>query len=159
MSLNCGHQRTDCSSPRWYMSKENHSGMISAEENCWLSHHSSPAISPAESSGRNQEEQGRWIWPCEVCLFILTGYFLSCRKILRHRSAGFTSLRKKACCGFLSPLKTIASAVFGPTNLGSNGKHAKNYFTQATKRIILVSCQWKCHFINKQDIIHIHKEN
>jgi hypothetical protein len=28
MSLNCRHQRVYCSSPRWYMSTESHSGMI-----------------------------------------------------------------------------------------------------------------------------------
>jgi hypothetical protein len=32
-------------------------------------------------------------------------------------------LRRKACCGFLSHLKSIAPAGFEPANLGSNGKH------------------------------------
>jgi hypothetical protein len=30
---------------------------------------------------------------------------LTCRKILRHGTSGFTSHPKKVCCGFLSPLK------------------------------------------------------
>jgi hypothetical protein len=30
---------------------------------------------------------------------------LTCRKILRHGASGFTSLPKKVCCWFLSPLK------------------------------------------------------
>jgi hypothetical protein len=42
-------------------------------------------------------------------------------------------LQMKACHGFLSSLKkSIASAESEPTNLGSNGKHAKHYNTEAT---------------------------
>jgi hypothetical protein len=33
MSLNCGHQRTYCSSPRWNMSMESHDEIILTEEN------------------------------------------------------------------------------------------------------------------------------
>jgi hypothetical protein len=33
MSLNCGHQRAYCSSPRWYMCMESHGGMILAGGN------------------------------------------------------------------------------------------------------------------------------
>jgi hypothetical protein len=41
-------------------------------------------------------------------------------------------LLSKACCGFLLPLKSIASAGFEPDNLGSNNKHANHYTTEAT---------------------------
>jgi hypothetical protein len=42
------------------------------------------------------------------------------------------SLRRKACCGFLSPLKSFAFAEFELVNLGSNGKHANLYTAEAT---------------------------
>jgi hypothetical protein len=42
------------------------------------------------------------------------------------------SLRRKASCGILLPLKSISSAGFKPANLGSNGKHANHYTTEAT---------------------------
>jgi hypothetical protein len=35
ISLNCGHQQAYCSSSRWYMSVENHGGMILTGENWW----------------------------------------------------------------------------------------------------------------------------
>jgi hypothetical protein len=38
------------------------------------------------------------------------------------------------CCGFLSPLKSIALAGFEPTTFGSNGKHTNNYTTKASKK-------------------------
>jgi hypothetical protein len=39
---------TNCSSPRWYMSMENHGGIISTIENSWFVHQSSLAILLAE---------------------------------------------------------------------------------------------------------------
>jgi hypothetical protein len=42
--------------------------------------------------------------------------------------------RKKVYCGFLSPLKSIALAVFEPANLGYNGKHDNHYTTQEEHR-------------------------
>jgi hypothetical protein len=38
-------------------------------------------------------------------LFHTSNGSLTCRKILRHGADGFIPLRRKACCGFLSPLK------------------------------------------------------
>jgi hypothetical protein len=43
------------------------------------------------------------------------------------------SLRKKTCCGFLSPLKFIASAGFEPANVVFSGKHANQRITEASK--------------------------
>jgi hypothetical protein len=39
------------------------------------------------------------------------------------------------CCGFLSPLKSIALAGFEPANFGSSGKHTNHYTTKATLRV------------------------
>jgi hypothetical protein len=51
-SLNRGHQRAYCSSPRWYMCVENLGEvMIPTGENTWHVHQSSLAILSAESSG------------------------------------------------------------------------------------------------------------
>jgi hypothetical protein len=41
-------------------------------------------------------------------------------------------LCRKVLCGFLSPLKSIASAGFEPANLGSKGKHANQHTTEAS---------------------------
>jgi hypothetical protein len=41
-------------------------------------------------------------------------------------------LRRKVCCGFLSPLKTIASAGCETANLGYSGKHTNHYNTEVT---------------------------
>jgi hypothetical protein len=43
------------------------------------------------------------------------------------------SRRRKECCGFLSLLKSIASAGFEPSNFESNGKHSNRYTTEATR--------------------------
>jgi hypothetical protein len=57
------------------------------------------------------------------------------RKILRHGASGFTSPPKEGVLGeFLSP--SIASTVFEPANLGSNGKHT-NYYTIETTLLTL----------------------
>jgi hypothetical protein len=41
-------------------------------------------------------------------------------------------LRRKACCKFLSPLKSIALTGSEPANRWFNGKHANHYTTEAT---------------------------
>jgi hypothetical protein len=113
-SLNCGQQRAYCSTPRWYTSMENSGGMMSTEDNSWLVHQNSLAVLLAESSSSKQEEQFTGL---------LVSDFFKCRKMLRHAASGFTSLRRKACYGFLSPLKSIALAGSEHANLGFNGKH------------------------------------
>jgi hypothetical protein len=68
----------------------------------------------------------------EALLFTLQTYFLYVAKSY-DRADGFTSPSKEGVlCGFLSPLKSIASAESEPVNLGSNGKHANHYTTDAT---------------------------
>jgi hypothetical protein len=41
-------------------------------------------------------------------------------------------IRRKVCCGLLSPLKSIASAGFEPATLASSDKHINHYITEAT---------------------------
>jgi hypothetical protein len=41
-------------------------------------------------------------------------------------------IRRKVCCGLLSPLKIIALAEFKSVTLGSSGKHTNHYTTEAT---------------------------
>jgi hypothetical protein len=94
-SLNCGHQRAYCSSPMWYMSTESYGGMISTG-NSWFFHQSSLEILPAESTSSIVGGAGEG-----NDKFCLTKYFfytskgsLTCRKILRHGTDGFTSSPK-----------------------------------------------------------------
>jgi len=81
-------------------------GMLT-EKNSSLLHQSSLAILPAESSGSKQEEwvKGMRIWPCQVFLFILASYFLHAVKSYDMGPTALLPLRRKVCCGFLSPLK------------------------------------------------------
>jgi hypothetical protein len=46
-------------------------------------------------------------------------------------------LRRKGAADFYCPEKFIALARFEPANLGSNGKHANHYTTEATTSPIL----------------------
>jgi hypothetical protein len=55
-SLNCGHQLACCSSVRWYMSMENHGGMILMGENSWFVHQSSLAFLALSHLVPKQEE-------------------------------------------------------------------------------------------------------
>jgi hypothetical protein len=81
-SLNCGHQRTYCSFPRWHMSTENHGGILVLTEENWFVHWSFLAVLPAESFGSKQEERakGMRIWHCEVFVFILGSDILHAAK-------------------------------------------------------------------------------
>jgi hypothetical protein len=49
-------------------------------------------------------------------------------------------IRRKVCCGFLLPLKSIASAGFVPATVGSNGKHTNHYTTETTMTISDATC-------------------
>jgi hypothetical protein len=119
-SLNCGHQRAYCLSPRWYMSMDNHDGMMMSTEENWFVHQSFLAILPAESSGSKQEVWAKRMrnWSCEVYLLICKWYFTIC-KILRHGVFSFTSPPKER-------------AGFEPSNLVSNDNHVNHYTSEAT---------------------------
>jgi hypothetical protein len=65
MSLNCGHQRVYCPSPRWYMSTESHGGIILTGETkelgdkpdqCHFVHHTSHVDWPWCKAGPPQGE-------------------------------------------------------------------------------------------------------
>jgi hypothetical protein len=64
--------------------------------------------------------------------------FLTCRKILRRGTSGFTSHPKASVLQTLIALKkSIALGRFRTRDIfGSNGKHAKHYTTKATARTI-----------------------
>jgi hypothetical protein len=54
--------------------------------------------------------------------------FLTCRKILQHGADGFTSPPKKVVLqNFIAFKNSALSEGLEPVNLGSNGKHDKNY--------------------------------
>jgi hypothetical protein len=59
---------------------------------------------------------------------------LKCRKILRHGADGFTSHPMEVVLRNFITLKNLSSsAVFEPTNLGSNGKHHNHNTTDNKK--------------------------
>jgi hypothetical protein len=56
---------------------------------------------------------------------------LTCRKIIRHGSDGFTSCPKEGVLQIFIALKNPSpSAGFEPENIGPNGKHANHYTTK-----------------------------
>jgi hypothetical protein len=58
---------------------------------------------------------------------------LTCCKILRHGTSGFTSHPKEDVLWiFIAPKKSIALAGFEPMIFGSSGKHTTHYTTKAT---------------------------
>jgi hypothetical protein len=109
---------------------EYHGGMMSTEENSSFVYQSSVVILPVESSGIKQEERAKRMMNLTLRNnFVYTRkWFFACRKIL-HGASGFTSPLKEGVLRIF-----IASAGFEPTNLGSNGKHANHYSSQATRR-------------------------
>jgi hypothetical protein len=73
----------------------------------WFVYQSSMANSSRHTKKRRRETFGGktlLILPAKYVCHTPQGS-LACRKILRHGTDGFTSLRRKSCCGFLSPLK------------------------------------------------------
>jgi hypothetical protein len=121
MSLNCGHQRAYCSSPRRYMSMENHDGVISIRKTpdsstrtLWQSYKQRHLIAKQE-----ELEKGN----CESCLteylFHTPKGSLTCRKTLLHGPDGFTSPRKGGELLILSPIKIHRPRPgFNPRTLG-----------------------------------------
>jgi hypothetical protein len=127
-SLNCGHQRTYSSSPRWYMSVGSHGGMMSTAEN-WFVYQSSLAILPAESSGTKQEKRAKGM----MNLAFRRIFYGTCKWFV-HAVISYdigppalVPLRRKACCGFLSPLKVHRLGWVWPREPWSNGRHANCY--------------------------------
>jgi hypothetical protein len=58
---------------------------------------------------------------------------LTCRKILRHGTSGFTSHPKEGVLRiFIALKKFIALDGLEPATIGSSGKHTNHYTTNAT---------------------------
>jgi hypothetical protein len=61
---------------------------------------------------------------------------LTCRKILRHETDGFTSPPKEVVIRIFIALKGLSSSGFKPENLGSIGKHYNHYTTEGDESSI-----------------------
>jgi hypothetical protein len=77
--------------------------MMPAGDNSWLIHQSSLAVVPAEISGAGRMDKGVRILPI-LYLRYLKGS-LTCRKILRHGTSGFTSHPKEGVLRIFIALK------------------------------------------------------
>jgi hypothetical protein len=104
MSQNCCHQRAYCSSPGWYVSVGAMVMIIPARDNSWLVHQSFLAVLPAEISGARRRNGRRSENFAYQYLKYLKGY-LTCRKILRHRTSGFTYHSKEGVLRIFTALK------------------------------------------------------
>jgi hypothetical protein len=114
---NCSQQRAYCSSPGDMWTWRAMVMTMPVGDNSWLIHQSSLAVLPAETSGESRRNGRRSENFAYQYLKYLKGS-LTCRKILRHGTSGFTSHRRKVCCGFLSPLKISPLAGLNPRPLG-----------------------------------------
>jgi hypothetical protein len=89
-------------------------------------HQSSLAILPAQPSNVKQEERAKGIMNLDLRnIFVRTSNVISFLHSAKSYDIGHPALlpiRRKACCGFLSPLKTIALAGVKTWNLGSSIK-------------------------------------
>jgi len=114
------------------MSIESHGGMISTGENSRFVHQSSGKHTSSHLV-ENQDEhaEGNDEFSTRNIFFAHRSDFLHSVKSCDMGPTALLPLRRKACCGFVSPLKSIASADFEPANLGSNGKQANKYITEA----------------------------
>jgi hypothetical protein len=112
LRLTCGHQPAYCSPPpRGFMSWRNHGGMISTEENFWFIHHSSLATLPAESSDSKAEGTGKGNdvpYEAEYLFHNSKGY-LTCRKIFRHGTGGFTLPPKEGVLHIFIVLRRVSN--------------------------------------------------
>jgi hypothetical protein len=107
MSLNCAHQLAYCSSPRSYMSMENHGGIIPTEEysrsvlqsTLWKSYQQSHVVVHLGNLG---EGNGGF---CVRNISFALADFLACSKILRHGADGFTSSPNEGVLRMLIALK------------------------------------------------------
>jgi hypothetical protein len=63
---------------------------------------------------------------------------LTCRKILRHGTSGFTSHPKEGVLRiFIAIKKSIASTGFEPASFRSSGMHTNHYTTEATNIMLI----------------------
>jgi hypothetical protein len=104
MSQNYGHQRACFSSPGWYVSMEAMVMILPARDNSQLANQSSLTVLPAETSGASRRNGRRSENFAYQYLKYLKGS-LTCRKILRRGTSGFTSHPKEGVLRILSPLK------------------------------------------------------
>jgi hypothetical protein len=97
--------------PQVICSYGDHREMISTGENSLCFHQSCLVILPPESITMQDRTWRRecWTWTYKVPFFHNSRGSLTCHKIFRYGTSGFTTNhRRKACCGFLLPLKSIA---------------------------------------------------
>jgi hypothetical protein len=111
--------------PKAIHEHDKHDGMISTGENSCFIIQSSLAVLPADLSSIKARETGEGsnnFFPLELSLSYFEGV-LTCRKILRQESDGFTSLPKEDLLPIFIAIKNPSpSAGFEFTNLGFSGK-------------------------------------
>jgi hypothetical protein len=99
MSQNCDHERACCSSPGDIWAWRAMVLMMPARDTAWPVHQSFLAVLPAETSGTSRSEN----FACQYVKY-LKG-FLTCRKVLRHGTSGFTSHPKEGVLRIFIALK------------------------------------------------------
>jgi hypothetical protein len=124
-----------------------------AGDNSWLVHQSSLEVPPTETSGASRRNGRRSENFAYQYLKYLKGS-LTCRKILRHGTSGFTSHAKECVLRIF-----IASARFEPATFGSSFKHTNHYTTEVTNqtetRQNFVFCSWKYCFVTRTFLQYI----
>jgi hypothetical protein len=132
VSLNCSNQRAYCSSPRWYMNMETMLEWYrqwetpdSSTRAVWKSYQQSHLVAKQEEL---LNEMMNLTLQSAVFFVHISEGSSTCHKVLQHGLTALLPLRRKACCGFLSPLKihrpwsglnprTLGPVASMPTNL------------------------------------------
>jgi hypothetical protein len=131
VSQNCGHQWACCSSPGDMWAWRAMVMMILAGDDSWLIHQSSLAALPAETSGASRRNGWSEDFAYQYVKYVKGS--LTCHKILRHGTCGFTFPPKEGVLRIF-----VTSAGFEPATLGSSGKDTNHYTTEATCLMIVV---------------------
>jgi hypothetical protein len=110
--------------------------IMPAVDNSSLVHKSSLAVLPAETSGASRKNGRRNENFAYQYLRYLKGS-LTCRKILRHGTYGFTSHPKEGVLRIFIAIKNpLPWWGFEPAILWCSGKHTNHYTTKATIHMI-----------------------
>jgi hypothetical protein len=127
-SLNCGHQPAYCLSLRWYLSMENHVGMMmSTEENSRLIHQLWQSHQQRHLVASQMNGQKGWEFSLvTVFLFILVNNFLHAVKYYDMGPQALLLHWTKAYRRFLLPLKSHCLGWVLTCILGSNGKYTNH---------------------------------
>jgi hypothetical protein len=119
--------------------------MMPAGDNSWLDYQSSLTVAPAETSGASRRNEQRTENFTYKYLKYLKGY-LTCCKILRDGTSGFTSHRKEVVLRIYIALKNPSPRP--GLNLRPLGPVASTLTTNSVSTTSATTTRWRCAITN-----------